>query len=93
MPGKSDENFERLTKKFFPTKNFPDILSPNQNFYLIFLSRPKLLPKILYLNQIVINPNFYTLNYKNSCFKRRIAQSFIELVNETNSFGHIILVG
>ena len=32
MSGESDENFEGVTKYF------PDILSPDQNFYTIFLS-------------------------------------------------------
>ena len=38
MSGESDENFEGMTK-FFPDEKFPrHILSPDQNFYPIYLS-------------------------------------------------------
>ena len=53
MSGESDENFEGVTKFS------PDELKPRY-----FITRPKLLPKILYSNQ-KLNSNFYTLNYRN----------------------------
>ena len=68
MSGESDENFEGVTK------NSPDILSPDQNFYPIF-----------FIPDQNLYPKFYT-PAKIQCLKRRITRSNFKLVKETNSF-------
>ena len=44
MSGKSDENFEGVTK-FSPTNKTPDILTPGQNFNPIILSPTETFPQ------------------------------------------------
>ena len=46
MSGESDENFEGVTKFF------PDISSPDQNFYPIFLS-----PTETFAKNFILQPN------------------------------------
>ena len=50
MLEESDENIEGW-RNFSPTKNVPDILSPGQNFYLIFLS-----PTEIFTQNFILKP-------------------------------------
>ena len=67
MSGESEENFEVVTKFL------PDILSPDQNFYPIFLS-----PTEIFTQNSILQPKMTS---------RFLHPELLELVKETNSFG------
>ena len=79
--------FLRVWRNFSPTKNFPDILSPDQNFHPIYLSLTE-----TFTQNFILQPNKPKVLHPESqnlvlYITRRITRFFFELVKETNSFG------